>query len=55
MLRAFDTSVKHLNIQPSNFWKMTQAEYLYLISDHGPDAPMLKDELNDLMEKYPDK
>ena len=35
----FTTAVRHLGIQPSEFWDMTLSEFLVLVSDAAEDVP----------------
>jgi hypothetical protein len=49
-----------MNISPSNFWEMSLQEFLLSVegfaefNSSGEPSPMQKNELDDLMERFPD-
>lgn len=54
------TGLGILSLRPSEFWNMTMIEFVSACEGFAkfhstqPNAPMTRDEMQDLMERYPD-
>jgi len=47
--------IRGLALRPRDFWALTPAELRLLLGRSGPEAPLARARLDELLRAYPDK